>query len=90
MALGIGMIELLLVLIIVGIPLVAVIVGIVVLAMIVLKGESKRQGKKVQADETRMMQEIHHGLSQMEKRVETLETILMDRARREDDRKVDS
>lgn len=40
-----------------------------------------REGS-LDADETRMMQEIHRGLSQMEGRIETLETILLDRSQR--------
>ena len=39
----------------------------------------------MEPDETRMMQEIYHGLSRMEKRVEALETILLDRARQADE-----
>jgi hypothetical protein len=40
-------------------------------------GSSKNA--RLDADETRMIQEIHHGLQSMVKRVESLETIIIDR-----------
>ena len=46
--------------------------------------EDSNTGGGFSADETRIMQEIHHRLSDMEKRVEALETILLDRARSEE------
>lgn len=42
---------------------------------------SMQRGKKLDTDETRLMQEIYLGLSRMEERVEALETILLDRER---------
>jgi phage shock protein B len=42
---------------------------------------SMRRGSKLDADETRLIQEIHQGLSRMEERVEALEIILLDRER---------
>ena len=42
---------------------------------------SMQRGSKPDTDETRLMQEIHQGLSRMEERVEALETILLDRER---------
>lgn len=42
-------------------------------------GASFRQSGKLDADETRLIQEIHQGLSKMVKRVDALETILTDR-----------
>lgn len=41
-------------------------------------GLSKKE-REAHAEETRMIQEMYHGLSKMEKRVETLETILIER-----------
>jgi phage shock protein B len=41
-------------------------------------GGISRKHRQSQTDETRMIQEIYHGLSRMEQRVEALETILMD------------
>jgi len=47
------------------------------------QGTSFRQSGKIDAAETRLIQEIHQGLSKMEKRVDALETILFDREARE-------
>jgi len=41
---------------------------------------------KSDADETRLIQEIYHGLQRMEKRVETLETIIIDTERTKESR----
>ena len=49
----------------------------------VFGGSSSRQ-RQTSTEETRIIQEIHHELLEMEKRVETLETILMDRVKQED------
>lgn len=45
-------------------------------------GFSKKE-KTANAEETKMIQNIYHGLSKMEERVETLETILLDRRRKD-------
>jgi len=55
--------------------------AVIVLKMIVRGGNGGHS--PMEADETRMMQEIYHGLSRMEKRVEALETILLERARKD-------
>ena len=61
---------------------------IIILAMIpvtilliirLFKGGISRTDRKKQAEEARMIQEIYQGLSRMEERIETLETILLDR-----------
>lgn len=41
-----------------------------------------RKGGIVQADEAKLIQEIYHGLSMMEQRIETLETLLLERERK--------
>ena len=84
-ALGIGVAELAVILIF-GIPIIAIVGGIFLSALKILKGQSSKEGKKVSADETRIMQEIYQGLSDLEKRVESLETLLLDRARSERER----
>lgn len=43
-------------------------------------GGPKRSGK-IEAEETRLIQEIHHGLVKMERRIESLETLLLDTER---------
>ncbi len=42
------------------------------------RGSGSKKSRKLDADETRLIQEIHHGLGKMEKRVESLETLLLD------------
>lgn len=44
------------------------------------RGDRSKRSAKTEADETRLIQEIHHGLARMENRIEALETLLMDRA----------
>ena len=62
------------VLLIFGFPILAVAGFFVIWALKVAKG-----GKDgLQAEETRMIQEMHQGLIRMEKRIEALETILLD------------
>ncbi len=62
----------------------AIIFGFVLLNSKTRKGgASFRQSGKLDADETRLIQEIHQGLSRMEERVDALETILMDQEARE-------
>ncbi len=78
--------DVLAVIMIFGIPVIAIIGGIFLSALKILKGSPGKQRNGTDASETKMIQEIHLGLTRMEKRVETLETILLDRARKEGDR----
>lgn len=57
----------------------AIIGGTILLSIKLLKGKTSR---KDQADDSKIVQEIYQGLSQMEERVEALETILLDREKR--------
>ncbi len=61
----------------------AIIPGTILLAIKLFKGGFTRTDQKKQAEETQMIQEIYQGLSRMEERIETLETILLDRDREE-------
>lgn len=45
------------------------------------RGGGGKRSSKVDSDETRLIQDLHHGLSRMEDRIETLETLLIDRDR---------
>ncbi len=63
-----------------GIPMVAVIGGLGIEALKIIKGTPKK-GKEVSAEETELMQELFRTASRMEKRIEALETLLLDRAR---------
>jgi phage shock protein B len=67
-----------------GLVLALAIVGsTIVMAVKILKGGFSRKGQDVQAEEARMIQEMYQGLSQMEKRVEALETILLEKERKD-------
>ena len=57
----------------------AIIPVTILLAIRLFKGGLSRTDRKKQAEEAKMIQEIYQGLSRMEERVETLETILLDR-----------
>ena len=48
---------------------------------------TKWTGEQLVADDTRLIQEIHRGLSRMEERVEALETILLDGEQNKQERK---
>lgn len=45
------------------------------------RGGGSKRSAKTDADETRLIQEIHHGLVKMEGRIESLETLLLDQER---------
>ncbi len=61
----------------------AIIGSTILIAVRIVKGGVSRKGQAYQADETRMIQELYQGLSKMEERVDALETILLDRERKE-------
>lgn len=46
-------------------------------------GGLSRKERQAHAEETRMIQDMFNGLSKMEERVETLETILIERQRKD-------
>jgi len=67
-----------------GIVLALAIVGSTILMAIkTLKGGLSRKGQRFQAEESRMIQEMYRGLSRLEERVEALETIILDRERKD-------
>ena len=53
--------------------------AIVVFAMRMVGREPSRARDKSVIEETRLIQELYHGLNRMEQRVESLETLLLDR-----------
>ncbi len=59
------------------IVLVSIIAGTILALMKMRHGGVSRKSRQRFDEETRMVQEIYHGLTPMEKRVEALETILM-------------
>ena len=58
----------------------AVIGGTILMSIKLLKGGTSR---KDQAEDSKIIQEIYQGLSRMEERVESLETILLDQDKKE-------
>jgi phage shock protein B len=64
------------------IPLAAIVGGIFLAALKIMKGESRRSSNSNDAEEARMIQDIYHGLVKMEQRVESLETLLLDKQRK--------
>jgi phage shock protein B len=62
---------------------VAIIGSTILMAIKILKGGLSRKGQRVQSEEARMIQEIYQGLSRMEARVEALETIILERERKD-------
>jgi len=47
-----------------------------------VKGGTSRNHETIDKEETRIMQEIYHGLSKLEDRVESLETILLEHSQK--------
>ena len=74
--LSIGALSIIMVL---AIPLVAVMGGILIAILKILRRDRGSNGRRLDEEEARMMQEIYQGLEKMEKRVEALETLLLDR-----------
>ena len=62
----------------------AIIGGTILMAIKIIKGGGSRKDQKHLAEEARMVQEIYQGLSGLEKRLDSLETILFDREKKED------
>ena len=61
----------------------AIIGSSILMAIKILKGTVSKKGRQNQTDEAKMIQEIYKGLSMMEERVEALETIILDRERKD-------
>lgn len=57
----------------------AIVGGTILMVIKILKGGLSRTDQEAQTEETKMVQEIYEGLSRMEQRVESLETIILDR-----------
>ena len=61
----------------------AIIGSTILMAIKILKGGVSRKGQRFESEEARMIQEMYQGLSRMEERVEALETIILDRERKD-------
>lgn len=75
---------------IVGICIGGAILGLATLGLIIIgiiraakTGGISKKERQTHADETRMIQDIFNGLSKMEERVEALETILIERRKKD-------
>jgi len=75
---------------IVGVCIGGAILFIITLGLIIIgiiraakTGGISKKEKQIHADETKMIQDIFNGLSKMEERIEALETILIERQRKE-------
>jgi hypothetical protein len=68
------------------IPIVAMVCGTFLAYVRITRGGG-RGGSVNSEEDARLIQDIHNGLQQMEKRIEALETIMMDmeRSRKRDD-----
>lgn len=66
------------VLLIFGTGFVAVTGGLALAALKILKGSPRRHSQQPDIDETKLIQELYQGLSRMEERIETLETLVLD------------
>jgi phage shock protein B len=66
--------------IVIGIP---VICGSLIAIAKILKGSGgKARGGKTEAEEAMLIQELHRGLTRLEERIESLETIILERERK--------
>ena len=66
-----------------AILILAIIGSTILMAIKIIKGGVSRKGQNLQTDEAKKIQEIYQGLSRMEERVEALETIILDRDRKD-------
>ena len=57
----------------------AIVGGTILMSIRLRHGGLSKKDRQQQADEADMIQEIYNGLSRMEKRIDALETLLMDR-----------
>jgi len=61
----------------------AIIASTILGSIRIIRGGVSRKSRKLEADEAGMIQELYQGLSKMESRVEALETLLLDRERKD-------
>ena len=64
-------------LIVVGLP---VICGTFIIALVIMtKARGTKKTRAQEAEETQLIQEIHRGLNNLEKRIESIETLVIER-----------
>jgi len=67
-----------------GIVLCLAIIGVTILMGIkIAKGGFSRKSRQSHTEDAKMIQEMYQGLTRMEERVEALETILMEKTRKD-------
>ncbi len=66
-----------------GLAFLAVVCGAIILILRMVKGGLSPDNRDEKNEEARMIQEMYQGLSRMEQRVDALETILMERRKKE-------
>jgi len=66
-----------------GLLFLAIVCGIIVMVVKMMRSGPATGDGIDKSEETRMIQEIYQGLSRMEERVDALETILMERQKKE-------
>ncbi len=64
----------------------AVVGGTILMSIRLRHGGLSRKNRQGQSEEAEMIQEIYSGLSKMEKRIDALETILMDQQGKEQEK----
>jgi len=60
----------------------AMIAGTILIVVKISKGDTSKKGRKIEEDEARRVQEIYQGITQMEERIEALETIILEHERK--------
>ena len=55
----------------------------VLMAIKIIKGGISSRNKKLEAEEAKIIQEIYRGLSSLEERMDVLESVLLDRQRKD-------
>ena len=68
--------------IIVGIVFGSILAGLYIISSMLGKRLGARGGSRLSDEESQIMQELFYGLKKMEERIESLETILIDRGQR--------
>jgi len=61
----------------------AIIPVTILFAIKIIKGGVSKGGRTLADEEAKMIQEIYHGLTQMETRVEALETLLLEKEKKD-------
>ncbi len=61
----------------------AIMGGVAVAILRLIRGPQGRKAAQADEEEARMIQELHQGLKRMESRIESLETILLEREGKE-------